>query len=119
MEILENVLLMNIPIATVWYIRCLIIFNVMHNSEGYSTVYTLTSEFLVNTIVSLIGYYIIAGISNSYVPIGKYLLFVLLSVVGYFIIHILSSFINGSIDTLIIKHHINKKIKEDAKKDLK
>lgn len=110
---------MNIPIAAVWYIRCLIIFNVMHNSEGYSTVYTLTSEFLVNTIVSLIGYYIIAVISNSYVPIGKYLLFVLISVVGYFIIHILSSFINGAIDTIIIKRHVNKKIKEDAKKDLK
>jgi len=91
----------------------------MHDSEGYSTVYTLTSEFLVNVIVSLIGYYIIAGFTDSYVSIGKYILFVLSSIVGYFIIHILSSFINGGIDTFIVKHHINKKIKEDAKKDLK
>lgn len=119
MEILENVFLINIPIAAVWYIRCLIIFNVMHNSEGYSTVYTLTSEFLVNSILSLIGYFIIAGFTDSYVPFGKYILFVLASILGYFIIHVLASFINGGIDTFIVKHHINKKIKEDSKKDLK
>lgn len=119
MEILENVFLINIPIAAIWYIRCLIIFNVMHDSEGYSTVYTLTSEFLVNAILSLIGYYIVAGFTDSYVSFGKYILFVLSSILVYFIIHILASFINGGIDTLIIKHHINKKIKEDSKKDLK
>lgn len=110
---------MNIPIAAVWYIRCLIIFNVMHKSDGYSTVYTLTSEFLVNTILSLIGYYVIAGINNSYIPIGKYALFIIASVFCYFVGHIIASFINGYIDTIIVKRHLNKKIKEDTKKDLK
>lgn len=110
---------MNIPIAAVWYIRCLIIFRVMHNSDGYSTVYTLTSEFLVNTILSLIGYYVIAGFNNSYVPIGKYALFLIASIACYFIGHIVASFINSYIDTTIIKRHLNKKIKEDTKKDLK